>query len=126
LQLKDSAESNSTRKEYSVLNEINQCLDECLDAKELSDYDEKEKSLCLKANTNAGSLTKSNQDESERDLVKEKIKKLLGDIYIEERKIKGASKALNLIQCTDEFNYSTEQVAGEWALLVASKFLLII
>ncbi|XP_012224680.1 anillin-like [Linepithema humile] len=117
--LKDSAESNSTTQEYLVLNEIDQCLDECLNAKELYDYDEKEKSS-LKINTNSGSLTESNQDESERDLLEEKIKKLLDEIYIQEKKIEGASKALNFIQSTDEFNDSTEQVAGEWALLVAT------
>lgn len=105
-----------------TLNNADKCLDKCLNAKKLCDYDEREKSPRLKINTNIGGLTESNQDRSKRGLLEKKIKKLLDEIYIQEKKIEGASKALNFIQSTDEFNDSTEQVAGEWALLVASKF----
>lgn len=120
LQLKNSAESNSTTEEYSVLNEIDQSLDEGLNAEELCNDDERNNPSL---NTNAESITELNQDELKRNVIEEKIKKLFDEIYIQQKKIEGASKALNFIQSTDEFNNSTEQVEGEWALLVASKFL---
>lgn len=55
-------------------------------------------------------------------LVENKVKQLLDDICTQQKKIEGASKALNLCQSTIEFNGSSEHVGGEWALLVASKF----
>lgn len=51
-----------------------------------------------------------------------KVKELLDEVCTQQKKIEGASKALNLCQSTVEFNGSSEHVGGEWALLVASKF----
>lgn len=56
-------------------------------------------------------------------LVERKVKKLLDDVGTQQKKIEEASKALNLCLSTVEFNGSSEHVGGEWALLVASKFL---
>lgn len=51
------------------------------------------------------------------------MKKLLDEVGTQQKKIEEASKALNLCHSTVEFNDSSEHVGGEWALLVASKFL---
>lgn len=61
--------------------------------------------------------------ENELILVEKKVKQLLDEVCTQQKKIEGASKALNLCQSTIEFNGSSEHVGGEWALLVASKFL---
>lgn len=59
---------------------------------------------------------------NEAILVENKVKELLDEVCTQQKKIEGASKALNLCQSTIEFNGSSEHVGGEWALLVASKF----
>lgn len=56
-------------------------------------------------------------------LVESKVKKLLDEVVTQNKKIEEASKALNLCKASIEFNGSSEHVGGEWALLVASKFL---
>jgi len=56
-------------------------------------------------------------------LVENKVKKLLDEVVTQNKKIEEASKALNLCNASIEFNGSSEHVGGEWALLVASKFL---
>lgn len=61
--------------------------------------------------------------EKESILVENKVKKLLDEVGTQQKKIEEASKALNLCHSTVEFNGSSEHVGGEWALLVASKFL---
>lgn len=62
---------------------------------------------------------------NETILVEKKVTELLDEVCTQQKKIEGASKALNLCQSTVEFNGSSEHVGGEWALLVASKFLIL-
>ncbi|XP_025154698.1 anillin isoform X3 [Harpegnathos saltator] len=57
---------------------------------------------------------------NEAKLVENKVKELLDEVCTQQKKIEGASKALNLCQSTIEFNGSSEHVGGEWALLVAT------
>lgn len=71
--------------------------------------------------SNLVSDAKKREDESK--LVENKVKKLLDEVGTQQKKIEEASKALNLCHSTVEFNGSSEHVGGEWALLVASKFL---
>lgn len=61
--------------------------------------------------------------EDESVLVENKVKRLLDEVVTQNKKIEEASKALNLCKASIEFNGSSEHVGGEWALLVASKFL---
>lgn len=61
--------------------------------------------------------------EDESMLVEDKVKKLLDEVVTQNKKMEEASKALNLCKASIEFNGSSEHVGGEWALLVASKFL---
>jgi len=61
--------------------------------------------------------------EDELMLVENKVKKLMDEVVIQDKKIEEASKALNLCKASIEFNGSSEHVGGEWALLIASKFL---
>jgi len=60
--------------------------------------------------------------ENESKMIDSKVKQLMNEICTQQKKIEGASKALNLCQSTVEFNGSSEHVGGEWALLVASNF----
>lgn len=57
---------------------------------------------------------------NESILVEKKVKQLLDEVCTQQKKIEGASKALNLCYSTIEFNGSSEHVGGEWALLVAT------
>lgn len=61
--------------------------------------------------------------EDESVLVENKVKKLLDEVVTQNKKMEEASKALNLCKASIEFNGSSEHVGGEWALLIASKFL---
>lgn len=61
--------------------------------------------------------------EDELMLVENQVKKLMDEVVIQDKKIEEASKALNLCKASIEFNGSSEHVGGEWALLIASKFL---
>ncbi|RLU27401.1 hypothetical protein DMN91_001205 [Ooceraea biroi] len=58
--------------------------------------------------------------ENETILVESKVRLLLDEVCTQQKKIEGASKALNLCHSTVEFNGSSEHVGGEWALLVAT------
>nr|XP_012224702.1 PREDICTED: actin-binding protein anillin-like isoform X2 [Linepithema humile] len=62
----------------------------------------------------------ANKHEDESRLVENKVKKLLDDIQQQQKKIEGASKALNLCNSSVEFNGSSEHVGAEWALLIAT------
>ena len=74
--------------------------------------------------TGSDSVFDIEKREDESMLVQMKVKKLLDEIVVtQQKKIEEASKALNLCHSTVEFNGSSEHVGGEWALLVASKFL---
>lgn len=64
--------------------------------------------------------------EDELMLVEDKVKKLMDEVVIQDKKMEEASKALNLCKASIEFNGSSEHVGGEWALLVASKFFILI
>jgi len=69
--------------------------------------------------TGSSSIFSTEKCEDESILVENKVKKLLDEVGTQQKKIEEASKALYTI----EFNGSSEHVGGEWALLVASKFL---
>jgi len=74
--------------------------------------------------TGSDSVFDTEKREDESILVQMKVKKLLDEVVVtQQKKIEEASKALNLCHSTVEFNGSSEHVGGEWALLVASKFL---
>jgi len=73
--------------------------------------------------TGSSSVFGTEKYEDESILVENKVKKLLDEVGTQQKKIEEASKALNLCHSTVEFNGSSEHVGGEWALLVASKFL---
>lgn len=73
--------------------------------------------------TSASGYTDKYEDESR--LIEDKVKKLLDEIQQQQKKIEGASKALNLCNSSVEFNGSSEHVGAEWALLIASKYLLL-
>ncbi|XP_014485813.1 PREDICTED: actin-binding protein anillin-like isoform X2 [Dinoponera quadriceps] len=68
----------------------------------------------------APSGAERSQRVNEAMLVEKKVKELLDEVCTQQKKIEGASKALNLCQSTVEFNGSSEHVGGEWALLVAT------
>lgn len=74
----------------------------------------------MESNLASGAEKLARVDES--ILVENKVKQLLDEVCTQQKKIEGASKALNLCQSTVEFNGSSEHVGGEWALLIASKF----
>lgn len=73
--------------------------------------------------TGSSPVSGTEKREDESILVENKVKKLLEDVGTQQKKIEEASKALNLCHSTVEFNGSSEHVGGEWALLIASKFL---
>lgn len=64
----------------------------------------------------------SAQDRKLKEMVDEKIKKLLSEVCKQQTVISQTSQALNLCASTVEFSGSTEAVEGERHLLVASKF----
>lgn len=61
-----------------------------------------------------------------KELVDEKIKKLLNEVCKQQTIIAQTSQALNLCASTVEFSGSTEAVEGERHLLVASEYFLFI
>lgn len=65
--------------------------------------------------------TQSDNEESDINLVHNKIKKLLDEVCKQQQVIAQTSQALNLCAATVEFSGSTESVEGERHLLVASK-----
>lgn len=79
--------------------------------------------LTAKYEAGLNSISGTEKREDESILVENKVKKLLDEVGTQQKKIEEASKALNLCLSTVEFNGSSEHVGGEWALLVASKFL---
>jgi len=66
--------------------------------------------------------TSGTERRDESKMVDNKVKQLMNEVCTQQKKIEGASKALNLCQSTVEFNGSSEHVGGEWALLIASNF----
>jgi len=70
----------------------------------------------------SNSTLNTERRENESKMVDSKVKQLMNEVCTQQKKIEGASKALNLCQSTVEFNGSSEHVGGEWALLVASNF----
>lgn len=65
--------------------------------------------------------TQSDNEESDINLVHNKIKKLLDEVCKQQQVIAQTSQALNLCAATVEFSGSTESVEGERHLLVASE-----
>lgn len=60
--------------------------------------------------------------EAQKEQVKNKIKFLMHNVGIQQQHISQASNALNTCAATLEFSGSTEAVAAERTLLVASRF----
>ncbi|GAB1861531.1 Actin-binding protein anillin [Camponotus japonicus] len=86
-----------------------------------------EQSQLIKAYSVTKPETESDPDsdvdkcEDELMLVENKVKKLMDEVVIQDKKIEEASKALNLCKASIEFNGSSEHVGGEWALLIATR-----